>query len=90
MEQSKSKTRRAIWPMLALTVVVVWHIYNSVFSPEVFPIDRCMFSGRISRERMMHEHPLEYEQLTGQSGRVNPLSSRTCNTCRTADPAGIR
>lgn len=62
-----AKTVHSNEAMLALSVVVVWHIYNSVFSPEVFPIDRCMFTGRISRERMLHEHPLEYEQLTGRS-----------------------
>jgi formate dehydrogenase gamma subunit len=64
-----AKTIHSNEAMLALSVLVVWHIYNSVFSPEVFPMDRCMFSGRISRERMLHEHPLEYEQLTGESTR---------------------
>ncbi len=53
--------------MLALSVLVIWHIYNSVFSPEVFPLDRCMFTGRISVERMKHEHPLEYEELLGEA-----------------------
>lgn len=62
-----AKTVHSNEAMLALTVLVIWHIYNSVFSPEVFPIDKCMFHGRISRKRMLHEHPLEYEQLTGQS-----------------------
>ncbi len=49
--------------MLALLVIVIWHIYNSVLSPEVFPLDTAIFTGRISRERMLHEHPLEYERL---------------------------
>lgn len=53
--------------ILALTVLTVWHIYNSIFSPEVFPLDRSILHGRISRERMIHEHPLEYERTTGLS-----------------------
>lgn len=53
--------------MLALLVIVIWHIYNAVLSPEVFPLDTAIFTGRISRERMLHEHPLEYERLTGKS-----------------------
>lgn len=52
--------------MLAMLVIVIWHIYNSVFSPEVFPLDTSIFTGKISKERMMHEHPLEYERITGQ------------------------
>lgn len=53
--------------LLAFLVIVIWHIYNAVFSPEVFPIDTVMFTGKISKERMMHEHPLEYERLFGVS-----------------------
>ncbi|MBI4212434.1 MAG: cytochrome b/b6 domain-containing protein [Deltaproteobacteria bacterium] len=49
--------------MLALLVIVTWHIYNAVFSPEVFPLDTTIFTGKISRERMLHEHPLELERL---------------------------
>ncbi|MBI4239009.1 MAG: cytochrome b/b6 domain-containing protein [Deltaproteobacteria bacterium] len=49
--------------MLALLVIVVWHLYGVVFSPEVFPLDTSMFTGNISEERMKKEHPLEYERL---------------------------
>ena len=51
--------------MLALLVIAIWHIYNSVFSPEVFPLDTAIFTGRISWEHMRHEHPLEYERVGG-------------------------
>lgn len=52
--------------LLAFLVIVTWHIYNSVFSPEVFPIDTCIFTGYISRERMLHEHPLELARIEGK------------------------
>jgi formate dehydrogenase subunit gamma len=51
--------------LLAFLVVIVWHIYNAHLSPDVFPFDTSIFTGRISRERMMHEHPLEYERIAG-------------------------
>ncbi len=60
-----AKTAHGNEAMLALIVIVVWHIYNAVFSPEVFPLDTVIFTGRISRRRMIHEHPLEYERITG-------------------------
>ncbi len=49
--------------LLAFLVIVTWHIYNAIFSPEVVPIDTVIFTGKISRERMIHEHPLEYERM---------------------------
>lgn len=53
--------------LLAFLVIVVWHLYNAIFSPEVFPLDTSIFTGKISVARMKHEHPLEYERLTGES-----------------------
>ncbi len=53
--------------LLAFLVIVVWHLYNAIFSPEVFPLDTSIFTGKISVERMKHEHPLEYERITGES-----------------------
>ncbi len=48
---------------LVFLIVALWHIYNSILSPEVFPLDTVIFTGKISKERMIHEHPLEYERL---------------------------
>jgi hypothetical protein len=53
--------------LLAFLVIVTWHIYNAIFSPEVLPIDTVIFTGKISRKRMIHEHPIEYERLFGIS-----------------------
>lgn len=49
--------------MLALLTIVVWHFYSVLVSPEVFPLDTSIFTGRISKERLHHEHALEYEEL---------------------------
>jgi formate dehydrogenase gamma subunit len=45
--------------MLIVLLVALWHIYNALFSPEVFPMDTSIVTGYISRERMEREHPLE-------------------------------
>ena len=44
-------------------MVIVWHVYNAHLNPDVFPFDTSIFTGRISRERMRHEHALEYERM---------------------------
>jgi formate dehydrogenase subunit gamma len=54
--------------LLAFLVVIIWHIYNAHLSPDVFPFDTAIFTGRVSRERMLHEHPLEYARLSEASG----------------------
>ncbi len=53
--------------LLAFLVIIIWHIYNAIFSPEVLPLDTVIFTGKISKQRMIHEHPLEYERLFGVS-----------------------
>lgn len=53
--------------LLAFLVIITWHIYNAIFSPEVFPLDTVIFTGKISRERMVHEHPIELARIEGVS-----------------------
>lgn len=57
--------------MLAFLVLVVWHMYGAVLSPEVFPIDKSMFTGYMSAEELEAHHALEYERLFphGHAGR---------------------
>lgn len=62
--------------LLAFLVIVIWHIYNAIFSPEVFPMDTVMFTGKITKERMIHEHPLEYERLSSVSLKEGSTDER--------------
>lgn len=47
----------------AVMVVILWHSYGVMLRPEVFPLDTSIFSGKMSLDRLKHEHPLEYERL---------------------------
>ncbi len=49
--------------LLAMLVVLLWHFYDVMLCPAVLPLDTAMITGKISRERLMHEHPREYERL---------------------------
>lgn len=49
--------------MLAFLVLVIWHIYGAVLSPEVFPIDRSIITGYVSAEELEEHHALEYDRL---------------------------
>jgi len=49
---------------LAVLTIIVWHFYEVLFRPGVFPADTSIFTGKISRQRMAEEHALEYAELT--------------------------
>ncbi len=52
--------------ILIFIMIALLHIYNSIFSPEVFPLDTSIFTGYISRERMAREHPAELMRMEGK------------------------
>lgn len=62
--------------LLAFLTIITWHIFNACLTPEVFPIDTTIFTGRISEERLRHEHPLEYERLVAQETDRPPAPDR--------------
>ncbi len=68
--------------LLAFSVIVIWHLYGSHLNPDRFPADTTIFTGRISRERMIEEHPLEYARLTG-----TPVEAEEVEVAET-EPAG--
>lgn len=52
--------------LMAMLVIVVWHLFNAHLSPDVFPADVTIFTGKISRERMEKEHGRELARIEGR------------------------
>ena len=49
--------------MLAILFIFSIHFYNVHFSPDSFPMNSTWLTGKVSREVMEHEHPLELVQM---------------------------
>ena len=49
--------------LLATLAIIVWHFYNVHFNPDKFPGNHVWISGKMSKEEMETEHPLELEEI---------------------------
>jgi cytochrome b subunit of formate dehydrogenase len=54
---------------LAFLAILVWHIYGTVFSPTVYPMNPAWLSGRMPKEMYAEEHP-EGPKLKAQAARI--------------------
>jgi len=49
--------------IMAVALKFVVHILTTHLRPETFPMDKSIFNGKTTGERMMHEHPGEWESI---------------------------
>ena len=79
--------------LLVLLVIVTWHLYGAHLNPLRFPGDTSIFTGKISRQRMLEEHPLEYARLLRIRERMEvpaptPAEEFLVGDLPEAEPAG--
>jgi len=60
-----AKVMHSYEALFAFLIVLIWHIAGAHLAPEAFPIDTSIFTGKISKDKLRHEHALEYEELFG-------------------------
>lgn len=63
-----AKVMHSYEALFAFLIVLVWHIAGAHLAPESFPIDTSIFTGKIRKDKLRHEHPLEYEELFPAEG----------------------
>lgn len=64
-----AKAAHGLEALLAIVSIILWHMYGTHLAEGLWPLDTTIFTGRISRERLMKEHPLEYERLV-EAGKL--------------------
>jgi len=53
--------------VLATLAIIVWHFYQVIFDPDVYPVNFAFIDGRVSEESFKEEHELAYEQMKEQA-----------------------
>ncbi len=52
--------------ILATLAVFIWHLYSTVFNPQVYPMNPSWLTGKMPRDMYEHEHPdAEVEEVKG-------------------------
>jgi len=36
--------------LLAVLTIIIWHLYDTILKPDIFPLDKTIFSGKISQK----------------------------------------
>lgn len=62
--------------VLATLAIVVWHFYQVIFDPEVYPVNLDFYDGRVSEELYREEHGLDFERLQESQGSSEETSAR--------------
>jgi formate dehydrogenase gamma subunit len=58
-----AKVAHSFEALMALLVIVIWHLYCGLLRPGLFPLDTSIFTGKIPMKRLMEDHPLEYARV---------------------------
>lgn len=60
--------------LLAVGFIFTMHFFNGHLRPEKFPMDRVIFTGRITEEELRHERPSEWARLQAEGG-LDPITT---------------
>jgi formate dehydrogenase gamma subunit len=55
--------------VLATLAIIVWHFYQVIFDPDVYPVNFAFIDGRVSEDSYKEEHELAYEQMKEQQAQ---------------------
>ncbi|MCF8144499.1 MAG: cytochrome b/b6 domain-containing protein [Deltaproteobacteria bacterium] len=61
--------------ILAVALKFVVHLISAHLRPEVFPMEKSIFTGRTDKEKLMREHPGEWEDIIAAPEAPSPGSA---------------
>ena len=57
---------------LAFLAIVVWHLYQTIVNPDVYPMNWTWLTGRVSDAQLRHEHYLEWASIVSDEAGRGP------------------
>lgn len=60
--------------LLAVGFIFTIHFFNTHLRPEKFPMDKVIFTGRVTEDELKNERPAEYERLVSE-GRLEKIET---------------
>jgi hypothetical protein len=51
---------------LAFSAILIWHLYQNILNPDVYPMNWAWVTGLISEEQLRHEHGSEWERMEAE------------------------
>lgn len=66
--------------ILATLAIVVWHFYNVILDPDVYPLNWAVVDGRVSEEYYKEEHELDYERMIAVRDEQNKPDDASSGT----------
>ena len=58
--------------ILATLAILVWHLYQVIFDPDVYPMNWAWRDGTMPRRQYAEEHELDRETMAGDNPQPNP------------------
>ncbi|HHN93194.1 MAG TPA: hypothetical protein ENK17_00335 [Anaerolineae bacterium] len=62
--------------LLAIGFIYVVHLFNTHIQFEKFPLNKVIFTGKVTEEELRHERPLEWERLQADPERLDEMRVR--------------
>ncbi|MFC1872363.1 formate dehydrogenase subunit gamma [Chloroflexota bacterium] len=56
--------------MLAITWIMIVHVFFNHFVPGLFPLNKSIFTGKVPLHRFITDHPVEYEEMI-KTGKID-------------------
>ena len=73
--------------ILATLAIAVWHLYNVIFDPDVYPLNWALVDGRVSEAYYKEEHELHYEQMKSAESSTEKVEPANSGEMRSSDLA---
>ena len=55
---------------LATLAILVWHLYSTIYNPDIYPMNTAWLTGTMTEEQYAHEHPEHLEEAKRETERA--------------------